>query len=100
MSSRVRLVPAPELLLWEEYLSAPCPGPAGTWPCALPFGHDGDHARFVEAEPVPARDLAADNAELRACLSVALPLLRDWPFLRGASLRRALVARIERAVRQ
>lgn len=91
--------PAPEPLIWEEYLSAPCPGPAGTWPCALPFGHGGDHARFVESEPVPARDLAAENADLRVLLRTTVPLLKDWPFLRGASFRRDLIARIEKAVR-
>jgi len=24
-----------------------CPGPAGTWPCALEFGHGGEHQRFA-----------------------------------------------------
>jgi hypothetical protein len=90
---------APEPLLWEEYLSAPCPGPAGTWPCALPFGHDGDHARFVESEPVPGRDHAAENAELRTLLRTSARLLADWPFVRGASFRRDLIARIAKAVR-
>jgi hypothetical protein len=25
-----------------------CPGPAGFWPCALEFGHGGDHERVGE----------------------------------------------------
>lgn len=76
-----------------------CAGPTG--PCVHPdgIGHAGDHVRpMVHAEPVPARDLAAENAELRSCLLVALPLLRDCEQRRGGFARLGLVARIERAV--
>ena len=27
-----------------------CPGPAGTWPCALEFGHGGDHVPVERSE--------------------------------------------------
>jgi hypothetical protein len=27
---------------------AACPGPAALWPCALEFGHGGDHERVSE----------------------------------------------------
>jgi hypothetical protein len=75
-----------------------CPGPAGTWPCALEFGHGGDHERFA---PVlsETEKLRLENAELRSCLRVALPLLADWPFIRGASLRRSLIERVGKALR-
>lgn len=33
----------------EPYLGR-CLGPAGTWPCALPLGHGGDHERFEESD--------------------------------------------------
>jgi hypothetical protein len=74
-----------------------CDGPTG--PCLLELGHPGDHLRpTAHVEAVPARDYAAENAELRSLLRVAATLLKDWPFARGASFRRDLVARIERVM--
>lgn len=52
-------------LLWEEFFMAKCLGPAGTWGCALPFGHEGDHVRFAP-EPQPESSLTAHQLELLA----------------------------------
>lgn len=80
---------------------ASCPGPAGLWPCALSFGHGGDHVPTNRPGSIQAELLrvTAERDEMASCLRVAMPLLKDWPFERGASLRRSLIARIGKAVR-
>lgn len=40
------------------FVPAACPGPAGTWQCALPFGHPGDHERFSPESRLTSPQLA------------------------------------------
>ena len=110
----------------EALTSGLCPGPPGSlWPCVHldGIGHGGDHVpyreRFVYVDSADLQQavcsmdelatsigalilererLIKERSELQSIAKVARPLLTDWPFTRGASLRRALVQRIDRAV--
>jgi predicted RNA-binding protein len=78
----------------------PCNGPVA---CVHieGLGHAGDHIPpTVEAEPVQARDLTGENAELRALLKVARHLLGDVKQVRGGFLRIGLLKQIDKAVGQ
>lgn len=83
----------------QDPAKAACPGPAGIWPCALEFGHGGDHLRLTREDVLAGvRKLREERDALRRILTVAYPLLADVTQLRGAFLRRGLLAQIRETV--
>ena len=124
--SGLQEAPKPTVAEVEALAAGPCPGPGGSlWPCAHPegFGHGGDHvpfrSRFVYVDSADLQQavcsmdelatsigelilererLLSERSELQSIAKIARPLLADWPFTRGASLRRELLKRIDRAV--
>lgn len=103
---------ATEPLIWEEFLMQPCPGPAGTWKCALQLGHGGDHQRFAQEQDPESRitphmrelldgvrnlrqerdELLLTCADLLAAAKRALIFLQDNGMSHGADLARAIKA--------
>lgn len=73
---------ATEPLIWEDFLMENCPGPAATWPCALLFGHGGDHERFLpeatESEVLAGvRRLRESHDELLTAVKNAYRLMQN-----------------------
>lgn len=92
---------APKGVLVPEFAS--CPGPAGLWPCALQFGHGGDHVQATRPGAVLSEleRLRLENEDMRACLRVAAMLLRGVESYGnpGHSFRQDTADRCERLAR-
>lgn len=93
------VAPAAESRGQAEGKTLPCPGPAGLWPCALEYAHEGDHLRLTREDVLAGvRQLREERDQLRRVLTVVYPLLADVSQVRGAFLRRGVLAQIKELV--